>query len=130
MWEPSKPTEPTKPTKPAVEKQPSGIRQGGKDWSADIQLLEIRLRELRRSAAAAPHIARGGQKDARQPAPQPSASMSLAESLAYAQAAPVRQQRPLRPARRGWRPEAYKATLGSELMPDAGWKNREQDGQS
>ncbi|GAA3404391.1 hypothetical protein ACFFNY_26690 [Paenibacillus hodogayensis] len=116
--------------RPAGE-QP-GATAGGKathtDWSAEVELLQLRLRDLRRSAAPAAR-----QPASREEADRPGAGpagmgKSLLESLAYAQTVQPRQERPRKTVRRNWRAEAFETPLGSDLLPDSGWTNKRERG--
>lgn len=100
------------------------------DWTKEIELLQARLKEIRRAAASAPSKRAGDHPDAgHHRAAETGAGKSLLESLAYAQAVTIRQERPKKTTRKPWRTESvYEPTLGSDIFPDGGWKNREDRG--
>ncbi|MEF3302044.1 hypothetical protein [Paenibacillus sp. GYB003] len=106
----------------AMERALSRDRQADRDWSAEMKLLETRVRDLRRAAATNPGRPDAERRDgdAAGQAPNPGAGKSLLESLAYAQTVQIKQDRPKRNGRRSWRPEAFEPTLGADLMPDGG----------
>lgn len=101
------------------------------DWTKEIELLEARLRELRKAGLTIEgQEAKGRPGHEKQSPANAGSGRSLLESLAYAQTMPIRHERPKRPARKSWRPEVFETTLGSDPMPDSGWKNREDRGES
>lgn len=119
----------TNPT--GAERLASGAARPA-DWTDDVELLRERLRDLRRAAAALelPLSRLAPGTDSQPQPPGANTGKSMLESLAYAQAIHIRHERPKREPRKGRRPTAFETTLGSDPMPDAGWKNREHRGQS
>lgn len=115
---------------PPVGAGPSATRDrngAAADWTDDIELLQARIRELRRVSRLA------GEAPSTE-ADRPEASdgrhaggatgRSMLESLAYGQTVNVRYERPKRIVRKQWRSaNLYDTTLGDGLMPDGGWKN-------
>lgn len=100
------------------------------DWKKEMELLQSRLKELRRAAAATPQNEAGARPDnGHNRTTEVVTAKSLLESLAYGQAVTIRQERPRKNGRKPWRTEnVYETTLGDDLMPDGGWKNREDRG--
>jgi hypothetical protein len=107
-------------------------KQTAADWTKEIELLEARLREIRKAGLTSESPGtKGRQEHDKQPqTANAGLGKSLLESLAYAQTVNVRQERPKRQGRRSWRPEVFETTLGSDPMPDSSWKNREERGES
>ncbi|TMV50184.1 hypothetical protein FE783_11530 [Paenibacillus mesophilus] len=106
-------------------------KQTAADWTKEIELLEARLRELRKAGLTVEGQGSKGPPDhGKQPSANAGMGRSLLESLAYAQSLPIRHERPKRPGRKSWRPEVFETTLGSDPMPDSSWKSREDRGES
>lgn len=96
-----------------------------RDWAPEIGLLKARIRDLRAAASAkSATTGANNREDDNRPAVQSAAGKSLLESLAYAQTVQVKQERPKRTLRKGWRAEAFETTLSGDLMPDSGWKEK------
>lgn len=107
-------------------------KQAPVDWSKEIELLEARVRDMRRAVSTGDGPGtRSMPDDEKQPRTSNAViGRSLLESLAYVQTANIRQERPKRPTCKAWRAEVFETTLGSDPMPDSSWKNREDRGES
>lgn len=119
--------------KPVGAEQKAGREKNAPaDWSKEVELLEARLRDMRRAVSPGEGpVKRGMPDNDKQPQPSNAAvGKSLLESLAYAQTANIRQERQKKPTRKAWRAEVFETTLGSDPMPDSSWKNREDRGES
>jgi hypothetical protein len=107
-------------------------QQAPADWSKEVELLQARLRDMRRAVSSGDGPGTKGMPE-NDKLPQTSnaaVGRSLLESLAFAQTVNIRQERPKKPARKAWRAEVFETTLGSDPMPDSSWKNREDRGES
>lgn len=97
------------------------------DWSKEVELLKIRVRDIRRalSTGKSPEVQNASDNKM---LPAASVGKSMLESLAYAQIVPIRQERPKRIARKYWRAKVFDTTIGEDPLPNSGWKNRQDRG--